>query len=126
MGLTFSWPFLMEKVYHHFAGVVSKTRRLFAYLVTKKGGLWLCPSRLERENFRGFVEVCGSGREDESKSFCKISFGGVLIAVLSHSFYLSPNPFDVLPTLVDNIARLLGCALYFDPLNSPSCLSLNF
>lgn len=34
MGLTFSWPFLMEKVYHHFAEgrETSKGKMLVAYL----------------------------------------------------------------------------------------------
>lgn len=34
MGLTFSWPFLMEKVYHHFA--VKGERDREQYLVNKQ------------------------------------------------------------------------------------------
>lgn len=36
MGLTFSWPFLMEKVYHHFAEGSATEGEMMAYLDTKR------------------------------------------------------------------------------------------
>lgn len=56
--------------------------------------------------------VCVVGREKrEDFESLQNLFGGVLIAVLSHPCSLSPNPFDVLPSLVNAIAMLRGVGL---------------